>query len=99
MPFRFSTPPFATEAVGRALRPYMTRTKRARRLALLRLSYRALAHSRRFPSATLLGHERGAQRVRTNTSVVPLVSPRTKVVASEVKATKRPSAEIATPRS
>ena len=34
-------------------------------------------------------------RSRTKTSGVPLVSPGTRLVASEVKATKRPSAEIA----
>ena len=33
-------------------------------------------------------------RSRTNTSVAPLVSPGTRLVASETKATKRPSAEI-----
>ena len=34
-------------------------------------------------------------RSRTNTSLVPLVSPGTRLVAYEMKATKRPSAEIA----
>ena len=36
-------------------------------------------------------------RSRTNTSSTPLVSPGTRLVASESKATKRPSAEIAGP--
>src|SRR4051812_12482472 len=51
MPFKFSTPPFATDGGRTRARRCMTRTKRARRLALLRLSYSALARSHRPPTA------------------------------------------------
>ena len=47
------------------------------------------------PVATLTRSVRPVRRSRTNTSSAPLVSPGTRLVACELKATKRPSVESA----